>query len=350
MTNFSYAKPRIREPKVSEALPEVFHYTSVGALKEILQTNELWATNIKHLNDSSEMEIIWPMIEKVTIDQLDVELRSFVRAKPELESGLSEVGGSNRVATIDGQMLTSLMRHYFVGGDGGKTDRQPPFVVSFATHCGDSPNDEYCRKNGMLSQWRAYGGREGIAIVFDTRGLEELLEKEGREFEYFPFNFLGTVYYEGESPFELFPDLVENLQDFVRSFVAEDRCKALEVLEGKLAGELASAAGRLKHRGFREEQECRILVGVVPESLRDELVAMGGKVTKKFKEVSYRKGINGSIPYIRLFERLGADLPIRRVIIGPSRNQKGIERTVLGLVEGRGIQVDLSETPLVSTS
>ena len=350
MTNLSYVRPRVRERKVSEEFPEVFHYTSVAALKGILLTNELWATSIKHLNDSSEMKMIWPMVEKETVEHLEIELRSFVRAKPELEAGLSDIGGSNRVATIDGQMLTSLMRYYFVGGDGGKTDRQPPYVVSFTTHCGDSPNDEYCSKNGMLSQWRAYGGHEGVAIVFDTRGLEEFLEQEGKEFEYFPFNFFDTVYYEDESLFELFPDLVEGLHEFLRMFVAEDRDQALQALEGKLAGELASAAGRLKHRGFREEQECRIVVGVVPESLRDDFVAMGGKAIRKFKEICYRKGMRESIPYIRLFDRLDADLPIRRVIVGPSTNQKVIESTVLGLVEGRGIQVALSETPLVNTS
>ena len=330
--------------------PEVFHYTSIAALKAILQTNELWATSIKHLNDSSELEIIWPMVERMIIEQLDAEFRAFVDGKSELESRLSEIGDSNRVATIDGQMLMPLMRHYFVGGEEGKTDRQPPFVVSFATHSGDSANDEYCSKNGMLSQWRAYGGQEGVAIVFDTRELEELLEKEGQQFEYFPLNFLDVVYYENESLFELFPLLIESLQSFLRHFVAEDRVRALEALEGNLAGELASAAGRLKHRGFREERECRIVIGVVPESMRDGFIAMGGKVTGEFKKIYYRKGMCGSVPYIRLFERLDDDLPIRRVIVGPSRNQKAISKTALDLVEGRDIQVELSETPFVSTS
>lgn len=348
--NYTYVQSRIQEAKVSEVFPEVFHYTSIAALKEILRTNELWATSIKHLNDSSELEIIWPMVERMIIEHLDAELRSFVRAQPELESELSDAGGSNRVATIDGQMLTSLMRYYFVGGEGGQSDRQPPFVVSFTTHCGDSPNDVYCRKNGLLSQWRAYGRQEGVAIVFDTSGLEELLKQEEAEFEYFPFHFFDVVYYEGETLLELFPHLIEGMQHFLRSFVATDRVQALNALEGKLVGELASAAGRLKHRGFREESECRVVVGVVPESLREDYVAMGGKVTKEFKEICYREGLSNSVPYIRLFDRLDADLPIKRVVVGPSENQRAIGKTVLDLVEGRGTEVELSEIPLVDTS
>ena len=143
MRGDNYATPRVQEPNVSEAYPEVFHYTSVAALKGILQTNELWATSIKHLNDSSEMEMIWPLVERKTKECLDEEFCSFVRAKPQLEIQLSEIGGSKRVAAKDGRMLTSLMRHYFLGGDGEKADRQPPFVVSFTTHWGSSPHDEY---------------------------------------------------------------------------------------------------------------------------------------------------------------------------------------------------------------
>ena len=116
----------------------------------------------------------------------------------------------------------------------------------------------------MLSQWRAYGGCDGVAIVFDTKALEKFLKKEVSEFEYWPFKFLDVVYYENEHLSELFPNLAEALKGFARSFVLGEQDQALEVLERTLAGELASAAGRLKHRGFREERECRIVVGVIP--------------------------------------------------------------------------------------
>ena len=55
------------EPKVSEVHRELFHYTSMAALEGILKTNTLWATRIDHLNDSSEMELIWPLIKEYCI-------------------------------------------------------------------------------------------------------------------------------------------------------------------------------------------------------------------------------------------------------------------------------------------
>jgi hypothetical protein len=48
--------------------------------------------------------------------------------------------------------------------------------------CGES-DDEYVNQNGLLSQWRGYGDG-GFAIVFDTRGIEELLDIESRQFNY----------------------------------------------------------------------------------------------------------------------------------------------------------------------
>ena len=350
MTRDNHATPGIQEPNVFEAHPEVFHYTSVAALKGILQTNELWATSTRHMNDSSELELIWPLVKSQIIEYLHDEMCSFVRARPNVAVRQSEIDGANGFAATDGQMLTSLMNQYFLGGEGGKSDRQPPFVVSFATHSGDSSDDEYCRRNGMLSQWRAYGGCDGVAIVFDTKGPVGFLEKEGMEFEYWPFTFLDAVYYNGERISDLFSSLAGALEKFSRYWVAEERDSALSVLNDTLADELSSAAARLKHRGFREERECRIVVGVIPESSREEFIAMGGQPTKSFKNICYRKGMCESIPYIRLFDKLDANLPIKRVIVGPSRNQRAVEQTVLELVEGKDVRVELSETPFVGSS
>ena len=46
----------------------------------------------------------------------------------------------------------------------------------------DKQEKEYHRNNGMLSQWRGYGGRDCVAIVFETSGLEKLMQREREEF------------------------------------------------------------------------------------------------------------------------------------------------------------------------
>ncbi len=52
----------VEESLVSERHPELFHYTSLKALEGILKTGELWATHAKHLNVSSELELMWDKI------------------------------------------------------------------------------------------------------------------------------------------------------------------------------------------------------------------------------------------------------------------------------------------------
>ncbi len=50
-----------------------------------------------------------------------------------------------------------------------------PYICSFCNHAGDN---EYERNNGLLSQWRGYGGEGRFALVFDTSGLDRLLSCE----------------------------------------------------------------------------------------------------------------------------------------------------------------------------
>ena len=348
MSDNSASTDRVREPKVSEVYPELFHYTSIAALQGILQSNTLWATRATHLNDTSELTIIWPMVEKTIIESLSQEFLSLISAMPDIGARFGECGGVSEVALKDGQMLTSLMRKYFQGEEEDAVIK-PPYITSFTTHCGDDGESEYRRRHGVLSQWRAYAMCGGVAIVFDTQGLEELLTLEYDQFEYWPLTFLDVVYYDEGNFSELFPELAAALAEFLQKWVGREDDTALAVLSDKLAGDLSSAAGRLKHRSFREEQECRIVAGVVPESWRDGLIEIDGRPTKNFKKVYDRAGARKLTPYIRLFEELGANLPIRRVIIGPSSNQESITDVALELVKGREIEVQKSEIPFIES-
>ena len=73
---------------------------------------------------------------------------------------------------------------------------------------------------------------------------------------------------------------------------------------------------------------------------------------KELKEVCSRSGRRGSIPYIRLFEEIG-DLPISKILVGPSRNQDAnvskVATLLQELVPGREIALEKSEIPFVST-
>jgi hypothetical protein len=66
-----------------------------------------------------------------------------------------------------------------------------PYVASFCSHQNSS---EYTKENGLLSQWRAYGGTDSYAIVFDATGIEALLELEAKR-KWYSFGQINRVIY-----------------------------------------------------------------------------------------------------------------------------------------------------------
>lgn len=66
-----------------------------------------------------------------------------------------------------------------------------PYIASF---CGHSKDQAYERENGLLSQWRGYGGHGGYCIVFDTEGVDRLLDNEFKS-HYYSHGFFGPVIY-----------------------------------------------------------------------------------------------------------------------------------------------------------
>lgn len=335
---------------------EIFHYTTISALRGILKDNSLWATHAAHLNDTSETKLIWPWFTQKMIRHYEREIRDLLNSNPDPDAlKLTSRGESNLVhlARHDGTAIANEMRTTLLG-DGSTLGNAPPFVVSFTTHEGESEREKYHRKNGMLSQWRGYGGNEGVAIVFDTKGLEALLQKECDFFEYWPScaSVERVAYNWQEVPLDVhFPKLSEALQIFVKTFIVQISNEAV-VLDsmGKLYDYFVQPVSLLKHIGFHEEQEYRIVVGVTPQALSDKLARAGQDNIKFRKEIHSRQGACGLVPYIRLFEHCRENLPIVRVIVGPSRNQNANLRTVQDLTTARGIAVQVSETPFVEST
>ena len=335
------------ETRVSEETSELFHYTTISALTGILETNTLWATRASHLNDLSELELAWPRIAERFVKHYEEELVVHLQRNPSDSERIASMGGVAQIAELDGSMMVKLMRSKLLG-DNTTSGIGPPFLVSFTTHQGSSDQDVYHRNHGMLSQWRGYGGEDGVALVFDTKEIEEFLEREGQRFHYWPCFIADAIYDEKDlNLVDRFPKFFGELKNYVGRLIQGDDEAALQTLISRVTPELPSVVGRLKHISFQEEREFRIVIGATPESLRDTFVETGESPDKAFKPVHHRLGLCGPVPYIRLFEGCGEDLPVVRIIVGPSRNQVAHLETVRDLVGTRKIKVQLSETPYV---
>ena len=111
------------------------------------------------------------------------------------------------------------------------------------------------------------------------------------------------------------------------------------------------ASTRLKHQGFREEREVRIVACPSDEDLIQKVYETSGAPLPKgakYKSVlRLPRTERLEKSYIRLFDQNhGSRLPIARVIIGPHRDQVGLIARVKRLTEGR-VKVVCSETPFI---
>lgn len=337
-----------QKTQVSGKSQELFHYTSISALQGILETNSLWATRISHLNDLSEMQMIWPRIQPHVVEFYEEDLREFCRLNPDINESVRLEGGVARIANYDGLIMAKEL-HSRLQGHIAVPSLQERFVVSFTTHDRHPVLDDYHRKHGMLSQWRGYGTDEGVALVFSRPGIEELRQTEYESFHYWQSSLWDVIYDFNDVGMEdHFPKLYRLLRDFVHSWIFQNHDRlGLESLLDSVYRELLLAVTRFKHIAFHEEQECRIVMGVIQESCLAEFDSAGEDGVKSFKQIHHRKGSCGSIPYIRLFEDSGLKLPIKRIIVGPSRNQDAHIEWAQQLVGNREIIVQRSDTPFV---
>ena len=315
----------------------------------MVKTNDLWATQATHLNDSSEMTILWPKLEERCIAYLKQCIHDYFQYHPEKRAMFQTVEEINNVADQDGRTFVTVMRELLLGSTA-KPGMGIPFIVSFATH-----GDEYARRHGMLSQWRGYGGSENVAVVFDAKELERLLAIEESRFVYLRCLIADAVYYSADMDLvKQFPLLFGEMKKFALDLVNgwnDDNEPHRSRLE-TLSSALLPAVSRLKHWAFHEENECRIILAVTDEHYRSQFEEYGHR-DAEFKKVVFRSEPEGPVPYIRLFEGLGETLPITRILLGPSKYQYENLQTVHKIMNqyerGGKIEIKCSHIPFVSS-
>jgi len=315
------------EDRFVELYPELHHYTGWEALKGIFTQNEIWATHYKHLNDLTE---IVHMKEYLTtlIPRNRKERRS---AKQEVESLYKKTFS---------QLVT-------------------PFIVSFSTHARDADSD---RENGVSNQWLKSTsedgtqiggyGEHGYALVFDTRRLNDILNLEFETCCYTQTTYSNVVYNQGLDGFRAaFEPLIKESAWFIwdksSSFnlgthFPKDYTRAEDFIN-----DFIKTTVSFKHPRWHQEREVRIVahpkhpseLKYISDSDPDDIKALRHR---RIKEIFYR---DKGKPFIKLFEKLGTTLPIKRIIVSPDENQDGLWRQAVELV-GDSVPVHRSQLRL----
>ncbi len=234
--------------RVSEQYPRLYHYTTSTGVLGIIQQKCLWATHYKFLNDYSEIKRFRPklieLLLPIVLDQYNNAIQKF----PNSTDIISANGGLDTIVKHDTEVFVDSS--YDALGD-------EIYITSF---CGEH-SDDYINNNGLLSQWRAYGGCGGYAIIFRTQELEEMIQLEFNGFHYDFANLADVVYSDEEEKIKL--EFSPHLNNIAKHSIAIFETILRQENESPDATEsypsFASCISRYKDRGFKEEQEIRIV-------------------------------------------------------------------------------------------
>lgn len=303
----------------------VYHYTTIEGLLGILKSQSLHASNISYLNDRREL---------IYVDEFICEM-----IKNKFSSIYYDLQNQNKMTTnVDIGMLADKEAATFIDSIHETSKKTSPiFTVSFCRS-----GSEFEEQNGLLSQWRGYGRDGGVALRFEVEKLGNIIQKENEEYSY-TSTFLGDVIYGIEDPeFEdiakeltkfsdAVPDIMENmLKEFGIDYVFSGEKVSLDEMHRPYS----LVAPRLKHPGFTEEKEYRIVASVwTGEESPDE--------TRKRKPIQFRKRDNYLIPYITIGNVESGKLPIDQIIVGPSREMARRTDSIYALASAFNVESEI---------
>ena len=278
--------------KVSEVYETLYHYTTWGGLLGILKTRTLWATHYRFLNDYSEIVLFRDKLVSLILPYVAAGYQKLVERSPDVAQRISHEGGLDHVIRHDAEVFVDA-QYDAIGHE--------IYILSF---CGEH-KDPYTNANGLLSQWRGYGPGGGLALVFNTREIEEILKTEAERFEYSAMHLSDLIYSDDEETLrkELSADL-SVIGDDVLQFFDPAKSSALEraeVLKGY--GAFVSCVSRYKHRGFREENEVRAVA--LPAVLDEVYLTLAGTeavTLKTEKERKFRDRNGQLVPYLEALQ------------------------------------------------
>ncbi len=324
-------------PKVSEEYIKLYHYTTWEGLLGILDSQSLWATNYKFLNDYSEIVLFKDKLISLVHPYASKTVKKIIQQFPHIKGKVNEKGGIGKVIRHEAEVLVDAQ--YSALGD-------QIYILSF---CGQHSNHNIS-DNGLLSQWRGYGSGGGAAVVFDTKKLEEILDLETSRFEYSAVYLADIVYSDDDRKLreELSQDL-SVIADVINEFFEFNTfCNRKFVDASKAFHPFVRCITRYKHYGFSEENEVRVIAlpTVIDGELERRAKADGVRLRPE-KEVKFLKRGGQRVPYIDLFDSSDTQLPIDRIIIGPHIEKEARAEAICAKLGETDIKVACSDIPYV---
>jgi hypothetical protein len=302
----------------------LYHYTTLNGLLGITSSTSLWASDVRYMNDASELAYASDFISDIIAE---------------------------RLAAVESDVLRSVLPQRRGFANAFEYGRRP-FVACF------------CEDEDLLSQWRGYRADEaGYSLGFDLRGPAQLP----------PNTYLRKVVYDVDEQRQSVLNVLDVWLQTAESLLLDpDRSLSPEDLFPypaiwALQEALAEHHLCFKHPTFEEEREWRLikLVDVREElrlldsrrieemlrATRERMLAIGvempenrtawGEANAEGVEIHFRPSSMGLVPYVELpiVDVAGVftgRLPLWQVIQGPTTNPDLLLESLRMYLEARG--------------
>lgn len=284
------------------------HYTSASGLIGILSSKSFWLTDLRYMNDMSELQYAQQLIERCIFEKFD-------------DSSLSP---------IQKEFLSRISKSY------------SPFESGASVY-----SASFCENGNLLSQWRSYRGQGGgYAIGFDFFHAMRLLDKQC---------VLRKVVYDETEQISLVRGVVANFIEAVGDATGGEQLEsvsstflpaACQRFSG-LAGELMFC---LKHPDFHEEREWRLVhysrhtSPVERDTPSPNFREFQGNIIP-YHSVSFEAAIDASNNDLS-----GIGFPLRQITIGPTissdLNEQSLSALMYSLSKDIEPRIEKSEIPL----
>ena len=302
----------------------IYHYTSEEGMRGIVESDRIWATDIGFLNDYTEFR---QAFKEEYVGALTDAFREglpkdlYDTARVVIEGILSK-----RISNILKIIQDSISTHQ-------------AFVCSFTT----LPRPSGADPGDRLSQWRGYSrSSQGLSLGFNKTLLTKQIEFDNG---YSKAVLLECIYEDKETFFffqtmgreaamrfkdrwlrnEPVPDWFQTLIPNPTEEYKKTQVYFLKSLSEATA-EFFTKAARLKHSGFREECEWRIVFYARRDALAPDFVRL-------------RNGQFGQTPFIEIPLALAKPekSSLQRIVVGPSDHKEDIKHSVELLLRKHGI-------------
>jgi len=316
----------IGSTKLQADHPELFHYTRPAGFEPIIRSNTLWATLFRDLKDQQEIRVLKPRLTAAILELFD---KAVAKRGRSVRRRFEHFGGARFQAD---KFVGSIYKSTFERND--PRFAVDAFTTSFTTHAADSPFE---RENGLQSQWTEYAP-DGFCIVLDTVEMCRLLGLEFDKRDFTHLNLEPIRYAFDDVPLrDHFPDLEPALTSSIEQFLDHAHNPEMAMIQ------FLQSATLLKEPGYKEEREVRIVAipgasGYQAQAAKEH----AHYVAKPLPKIESHPNGSGKL-HITIFDGLGIELPVKRVIVGPSAHQASNAALARDLVGAD--QVTLSQLP-----